>query len=147
VGLDVCPEYLEQCASLVSCNTYLCSILEADLKTKVNRCFRYVLAGAVLHHIVGKSRKESLTYKRQALMNLWNLVEPGGTLIINEPTFSPKWFTSLLFYIKLLFAQITNERITILGYILGDTVKIMIAQYVEAGSVEVLEHTVNGLEV
>ena len=78
-GLDVSAAYLKQCNDAIpGCKTYLGSILDADLESVIDRRFRYVLVGAVLHHLVGKSREESLTYARKGLLNAWSLVQAGG---------------------------------------------------------------------
>ncbi len=116
-GLDVSSAYLGQCAGAVpGCATYLGSILDVDLSTQVQRSFRYVLVGAVLHHLVGVTRGESLAYARQGLVGAWSLVDPGGALILMEPTFRPHWAMSALFYVKRLVSRVTSRRVALFGY-------------------------------
>lgn len=115
-GLDISPAYLEQCAAAVQgCTTHLGSVLEPDLRSVVGRQYRYVLVGAVLHHLVGSSRKESVALAREGLMNAWSLVD-GGALILMEPTFRPHWLMSALFYIKRVVSRITSGRVSIFGH-------------------------------
>ena len=93
-GVDVSAAYLERCAALLPCKTYLGSILDSDLAAIIGRRFRYVLVGAVLHHLVGESREESADFARLGLQNAWALVDAGGGLILMEPTFRPRWLTA-----------------------------------------------------
>lgn len=116
-GLDVSPAYLEKCSRAVAgCQTCLGSIIDPGLQAAVQRRFTYVLVGAVLHHLVGRSRAESLALAQLGLRNAWSLVEPGGALIIMEPTFRPHWAMSAVFYVKRLVSRVTSKRVAILGY-------------------------------
>jgi SAM-dependent methyltransferase len=116
-GVDVSSAYLAQCAAAVpGSRTYLGSILDPGLNEAVGRQFRYVLVGAVLHHLVGTSRKESLAYAREGLARAWSLVEPGGGLILMEPTFRPRWVMSSLFHAKRLVGRVTSGRVSLFGY-------------------------------
>lgn len=115
-GLDVSAAYLEQCAALLRCKTYLGSILDPDLETTIGRPYRYVLVGAVLHHLVGKSREGSLAYARQGLLNAWTLVGAGGGLILSEPTFRPRWLMSALFHVKRLVSRMASGRVSVFGH-------------------------------
>lgn len=116
-GLDVSPSYLAKCAAAVpGCTTHLGSILDPDLRTAADRRFTYVLVGAVLHHLVGSTRAESLQLAQQGLRSAWSLVEPGGALIIMEPTFRPHATMSMVFYAKRLVSRVTSRRVAIFGY-------------------------------
>ncbi len=115
-GLDVSAAYLEQCAALLRCQTYLGSILDPDLEAVVGRRYRYVLLGAVLHHLVGESRPESLAYARRGLLNAWALVETGGGLILSEPTFRPRWSMSALFHVQRLVSRVASGRVSVFGH-------------------------------
>jgi SAM-dependent methyltransferase len=116
-GLDVSPAYLEKCAALLpGCRTCLASLLDADLQERVGRRFRYVLAGAILHHLVGRDRPESLAHAREGLRAAWALVEKGGALIVMEPTYSPHWLMSGLFHVKRLVGRVASGRVTLFGH-------------------------------
>lgn len=114
-GLDVSPNYLEQCARSVPCETYLGSILDDTLHTSVGRRYRYVLVGAVLHHLVGSTRRASLEMARRGMVNAWQLVEKGGCLIVMEPTFRPRLMCTGLFHAKRFVSRFTRRRVPILG--------------------------------
>lgn len=115
-GVDISAAYLEQCAGLLTCKTYRGSILDPDLAAVIGRRFQYVLIGAVLHHLVGKSREESTTYARQGLLNAWTLVQPGGCLILIEPTCRPRWLMSVLFHVKRLVSRTASGRVSVFDY-------------------------------
>ena len=116
-GLDVSARYLAQCESNVpGCQTYEGSIVDASLANEIGRQYRYVLVGAVLHHLVGRTRRRSRDLTRQALENAWALVEPGGALILMEPTFRPRWVMWCLFHAKRVVGRLTSRRVPLLGY-------------------------------
>jgi SAM-dependent methyltransferase len=116
-GVDVSSAYLDQCAGeLPGCRTYMGSILDPGLQATIGRRFRYVLVGAVLHHLVGDGRKESLAYAREGLASAWCFVEAGGALILMEPTFRPHWVMSALFHVKRLVSRVTSGRVALFGY-------------------------------
>lgn len=116
-GMDIGWAYLSKCReNNPSATTYLGSILQPDLAQKVNRQFGYVLVGAVLHHLVLKTRAESFELSKQALSNAWSLVKEGGCLIVMEPTFKPRFTMSLVFHVKRIVSAITSERVALFGY-------------------------------
>jgi SAM-dependent methyltransferase len=114
-GLDVSPNYLEQCARAVPCETHLGSILDDSLRAGVGRSYRYVLVGAVLHHLVGSTRRASLEMARRGMVNAWQLVEEGGCLIVMEPTFRPRLVCTGLFHVKRFVSRFTRRRVPVLG--------------------------------
>lgn len=116
-GLDISVRYLEQCASNVpGCRTHEGSILDPSLADDIGQQFRYVMVGAVLHHLVGRTRRESRDLAVQALDNAWALVEPGGALLVMEPTFRPSWAMWGLFHVKRVVGRLTSRRVPLLGY-------------------------------
>jgi SAM-dependent methyltransferase len=116
-GVDASGAALERCAAEVpGCTTYLGSVLDHDLRGRIGREFRYVLLGAVLHHLVGRTRRTSLALAGEGLANAWAFVEPGGSLILVEPTFRPRWLMTSLFHTKRLVTRVTAKRVPIFGY-------------------------------
>ncbi len=116
-GIDVSRAYLDQCADAVpGCETHLASILDKDLQARIGRRYRFVLVGAVLHHLVGHSRPQSLEHARAGLLGAWSLVEAGGGLILMEPTFRPQWLMSALFHVKRLVSRVTSGRVSLFGH-------------------------------
>lgn len=116
VGIDASRNLLDQCeAALPGCTTYQGSALDADLKARLGRDFRYVVAGALLHHLVGATRRRSLALARLGLGNAWSLVQSGGSLIVVEPTFRPRWLMGAVFHAKRLVTRVTSRRVALFG--------------------------------
>jgi len=116
-GMDISRACLDRCAAAVpGCTTCLASILDDDLRAAVGRRFRYVLVGAVLHHLVGRDRPQSLARARKGLAGAWSLVETDGALIVMEPTFRPRWLMTALFHTKRLVSRVTSGRVSLFGY-------------------------------
>jgi len=116
-GMDIGAAYLSKCQeNNPTAATYLGSILQPDLANMIKRRFGYVLVGAVLHHLVLKTRAQSFELSKQALANAWSLVHEGGCLVIMEPTFKPRLIMSLLFHVKRIISSITSERVSLFGY-------------------------------
>jgi SAM-dependent methyltransferase len=115
-GMDISPAYLEQCSVAVpGCRTILSSVVDESVKSMAGREFSYVVVGSVLHHLVGRTRRQSLEYARLGLANAWSLVRQGGSLVVEEPTYSPHWLMSVLFYTKRLVSSLFSGRVSLFG--------------------------------
>ena len=110
-GIDVSPRYLEQARERVGCETHLGSILDASLVEKLGGRFDVAVLGAVLHHLVGRTRRASRERARLALAHAVSLVRPGGHVIVHEPVFYPPWTMDLVFYAKAIAAKLTSRRL------------------------------------
>jgi SAM-dependent methyltransferase len=113
-GIDVSPRYLEQARERVGCETHQGSILDAGLVGRLAGRFDFAVLGAVLHHLVGRTRRASRERARLALAHAVSLVRPGGHVIVHEPVFYPPWAMDLVFYAKRLAATLTSRRLEIL---------------------------------
>ena len=78
---------------------------------KYRRNYDYCTLGAVLHHLIGKNRKVSATYAAQCLKNSMALLKPGGYLIIFEPTHSPAFLMTIVFYLKKIVGHFADKRV------------------------------------
>jgi SAM-dependent methyltransferase len=116
VGLDISENYLKLAKDKVGCETFRGSILDSNLLAKIDRTFDYVVVGAILHHLIGDNRVDSIKLAEQALKNAFSLLSPKGHLIISEPTYSPKRSMDRVFNIKNFITKFTSDRINILGY-------------------------------
>ena len=114
-GIDVSQNCLSKCKETVGCDTFLGSILDSNFVERIQRTFDFVLLSAVLHHLIGKTRKKSKSYASLAIMNSLTLLKDKGYLIITEPTFYPSIAMDVLFYIKKFTTMMTSRRILILG--------------------------------
>ncbi len=95
-GVDVSPRCLEQARQRVGCETHQGSILDAGLVERLAGRFDFAVLGAVLHHLVGRTRRASRERARLALAHAVSLVRPGGHVIVLEPVFYPRgrWTSS-----------------------------------------------------
>ncbi len=110
-GIDVSPRYLEQARERVGCETHQGSILDADLVAGLAGRFDFAVLGAVLHHLVGRTRRASRERARLALANAVSLVRTGGHVILHEPVFYPPWTMDLVFYAKRVASALTSRRL------------------------------------
>ena len=114
-GLDISANYLRKAEELLQCKTIEGSILDDDLVQKHAGQFDYCTLGAVIHHLIGKSRRESFEFATRCMRNSYTLLRPGGSLIIFEPTFTPAWLMTVAFWIKKLVTQISSSRVEVGG--------------------------------
>jgi SAM-dependent methyltransferase len=110
-GIDVSPRYLEQARQRVGCETHLGSILDEALVERLAGRFDFAVLGAVLHHLVGRTRRASRERARRALAHAVSLVRPGGHVIVHEPVFYPPWMMDVVFYAKRLASMLTSRRL------------------------------------
>jgi SAM-dependent methyltransferase len=114
-GLDVSPRYLEQARARVGCETHQGSILDPGVVARLGGRFDFAVLGAVLHHLVGPTRRASRERARLALSHALALVRPGGHLIVVEPVFYPPWMMDVVFYVKSLAVKLTSRRLELFG--------------------------------
>jgi len=110
-GIDVSPRYLDQACARVSCDTHQGSILDADLVARLAGCFDVAVLGAVLHHLVGPTRRASRERAQLAVGHAVSLVRPGGHVIVHEPVFYPPWTMDVVFYAKRVASALTSRRL------------------------------------
>jgi SAM-dependent methyltransferase len=115
-GLDVSPRCLEQTRERVGCETFQGSIYDPAFASTIDRRFDFGILAAVLHHLIGRSRKESRQYAELALRNSVEMLKPGGHLIVLEPIFSPPRVLDGLFYVKKAMSKVSSKRIGVGGY-------------------------------
>jgi hypothetical protein len=115
-GIDVAQNYLKQCrANIPEMLTFAGSASDCAFMSSIGSTFDFVVVGAVLHHIVSGNRRKSIREAEKSLVNSWELVKNEGFLIIEEPTYSPEYLMSLLFYIKKFATVFTDDRIELGG--------------------------------
>ena len=96
--------------------TALVSVLDDDGLTPYHDQFDVVVIAAVLHHLIGPTRKASARDAMHGLRNSFRLVRPGGTLVVLEPVFKPRVASSSLFWLKRGTTSVTDQRVPLLGY-------------------------------
>lgn len=114
-GIDISEKYLEKTQENVGCQTLRGSILDNDFAESISSKFDFAILAAVLHHLVGKTRKQSRTNASIAVANALKQLKSGGHLIIWEPVLYPAFLMDVVFYTKRLVTKFTSRRIQILG--------------------------------
>jgi SAM-dependent methyltransferase len=112
-GIDVSSKYVELTRARMNCPVWLGSIVDDGFVGSLPHKFDFIMMGAVLHHIVSGTRKGSRSLAQKAVMNSLSLLNNNGYLIIHEPTFGPRYLMDLVFYIKVIFSSMSNERISL----------------------------------
>lgn len=113
-GVDIAENYLDQCSeNIPGVRTFLGSVADDGFMGEIRLSFDFVTIGAVLHHVVAKNRRDSMRGAEKAIINAWKLVKSDGFLIIEEPTYSPEYLMSMLFYVKKIVTGVTLNRIEI----------------------------------
>lgn len=113
-GLDISGNYLRKAEALVECKTIEGSILDNKLIDQHAGQFNYCTLGAVIHHLIGKNRRESFEFARQCMNNSYRLLKPGGALLIFEPTYHPSWLMSCAFWTKKIVTRFSSNRVELL---------------------------------
>jgi SAM-dependent methyltransferase len=111
VGVDVSEGLIERCREHVDCPVHLASIIDPDLATIVGRTFDVAVVAAVLHHLIGPTRKRSRAHARAAIRNALSLLNPGGQMVVVEPSFSPRLAMDAVFYVKKALSSVTDRRV------------------------------------
>jgi SAM-dependent methyltransferase len=114
-GLDTSRNYLRKAQQLLECEFIFGSILDKDLVRRYSNKYDFCILGAVLHHLTGRNRKESYLAAQDCLVNSVTLLKKNGYLILFEPTHSPAFLMTLVFYLKKIFGSFSNHRIELLS--------------------------------
>jgi SAM-dependent methyltransferase len=112
-GIDVSPNYLEKVSTQVGCEAHLGSILDQAFVSTLTERFDFAVMGALLHHLIGRTRSESARYAQQAVVNALQMIRNGGHLIICEPVFYPAFTFTMgaVFYLKKIVTSVVSSRI------------------------------------
>lgn len=113
-GIDVSRGGLRRARERTGCEVHEGSILDERLVASLAGRFDFAVLGAVLHHVVGRTRRDSRRRARLALAHAVSLVRPGGHVVVHEPVFQPRWAMSLVFHVKRAAATLTSRRLELL---------------------------------
>jgi SAM-dependent methyltransferase len=114
-GMDLSSSYLDQAGSLLDCRLHLGSVLDRPFLHSLNKRFSFVILGAVLHHLVGNTRKASRLLALHAIANCLDILDTDGYLFVHEPTFTPAVIMDLVFHIKRIVTRTTKNRVSVFG--------------------------------
>jgi 2-polyprenyl-3-methyl-5-hydroxy-6-metoxy-1,4-benzoquinol methylase len=116
VGIDVSSRCLAVAHERSHAELHEASILDPATVGRFGGQFDFALVAAVLHHLIGSTRRDSHRAAHLAVANAFNLVRPGGYLVITEPTFVPSAPLTALFWAKKLTSTFVSRRLPIGGY-------------------------------
>lgn len=69
-----------------------------------DRSFEWVVVKNLLHHLVGRTRRESKAYAKRAVEELTRVTKDGGHIIILDQYNRHRLFSSVIFYLTLFFS-------------------------------------------
>lgn len=122
-ALDASAESLARVAErLPQARTQCVSILDEQALEPLTGEYDVVVMAAVLHHLVGSTRRESKSLAEGGLMNAARLARPGGIVVVLEPVFEQRGLGVLLrpngsiFWVKRVVTSVTSRRVPVLGY-------------------------------
>ena len=116
-AVDVSARSLEQVRErLPGARLVVGSIVDDDAMRPLARSFDVVLLAAVLHHLVGPTRRASRVQASRGIAAALDLLAPGGTLVLLEPVLGPRPAMTALFWIKRAVTRLTPRRVPVLGY-------------------------------
>jgi len=111
IGVDVSDAALSEAEQAADCTTVRASVLAPDLGDRVGGPCDAVLLAAVVHHVIGPTRRASRSAATAAIRNALSLLAPDGALIVVEPTFGPAWAMTLVFWVKRCVGALTTRRV------------------------------------
>ena len=122
-ALDASAESLLRVAErLPQARTECVSILDEDALEPLEGAFDVVVMAAVLHHLVGSTRRESRALAERGLANAARLARSGGLVVVLEPVFEQRGLgvvvrpNGSIFWMKRAVTSVTSRRVPILGY-------------------------------
>lgn len=110
-GLDVSANVLEQTKELTGAETHQGSILDQRLVASLEGRYDFAILAAIVHHLIGRSRSQSIGFAEAAIANAVRTVKPGGHVIVHEPVYWPRAFSFSLFWVKKGVTAITSKRV------------------------------------
>jgi SAM-dependent methyltransferase len=97
---DVAETALARAGRRVDFAAHRGSILDRDFVDSLPGGYDVVVMAAVLHHLVGRTRRSSRGLADTALRHALSLLAPQGHLVIVEPTYAPRWAMTAVFWVK-----------------------------------------------
>ncbi|HET6920744.1 MAG TPA: methyltransferase [Jiangellaceae bacterium] len=145
VGLDVSERCVELTRQKVAAEVYRASVLDVATVDRFRGRFDFAVLAAVLHHLVGSTRRRSQHAASQAVSNAIQLVKPGGYLIVMEPTFTPAAPVFALFWAKTMLAKIFRRRLPVGDY--WNNIGAPVVSYYSSNQVVAMLRSSAGAEV
>ena len=113
--------------------------------------FDYVIIKNLLHHLVGRTRRESKDNARRAVKELKRVTKDGGHIIILDQYNRHEFFSSIIFYLTLFFSILGISfksfglgKNVIVSFLTPDGIRKFLTR---AGDVEIVFDRENRLDV
>lgn len=145
VGLDVSERCLELTRQNVDAEVHRASVLDEATVERFRDSFDFAVMAAVLHHLVGSTRRQSYRAAERAVANALALVKPAGFLIVMEPTFTPAATLTALFWTKTATSKILRRRLSIGGY--WNNIGAPVVSYYSSAQVQAMLRARPGVDV
>lgn len=110
-GFDVARAYVDKAAAATGCEAICGSILDPEFVGQHAGRFDYAVLGAVLHHLIDGTRTRSTAAAELCVKHAFELLKPGGHLILFEPTFRPRAAMWGVFWIKRILGSFVSTRL------------------------------------
>jgi SAM-dependent methyltransferase len=110
-GIDVAENVLVKAKERLGCETFRGSVIDTAFMEGISKKYDFVLLAAVLHHLIGNTRRQSMRLSELAVENALRLVTPGGYLMVFEPVIYPALSAALLFHTKRIVTKFTSSRV------------------------------------
>ena len=115
-----------------------------------NCSFEWVVIKNLLHHLVGRTRKESKAFAKKAVEELTRVTKDGGFIIILDQYNKHRLFSTIIFYLTLFFSVFSIgfksfwwSKIVIVSFLTPDETKNFL---METGNVEIVLNTEKQVE-
>lgn len=144
-GLDVSERCVELTKKNVAADVYRASVLDDATIARFRGRFDFAVMAAVLHHLVGPTRRRSHRAATRAVSNALELVKPSGHLIVMEPTFTPAATVFALFWVKTVLSKIFHRRLPVGGY--WNNIGAPVVSYYSSEQVQAMLWTSLGAEI
>ncbi len=115
-AMDVSQNYLARATARLGCEGFLGSILDDRFVASIGKKFDFVIMGEVLHHLVGRTRRQSRGYAKRAIVSCISLLRDGGYLTVFEQAMHPSFAMTVVFYIKTLVSLFTPRRLELFAH-------------------------------
>jgi SAM-dependent methyltransferase len=144
-AVDVSHKSLDKCRDRIPCDVFQGSICDAAFVDGIPQEYDFALIVSVLHHLIGRTRGESMVFAGQAIENALKLVKQGGYVIVQEPVFKPALMMAAVFYLKKLVTRFTSKRVAVFAN--RNNIGQPVVSYLTHGQLMKMVRSIDGCDV